>query len=254
MANFDSNRQPNNYVAQSDYDAAIHAVANFPSHSKSKLFQDSRESMITNLKRVAQVISDEAYHKHVDPYHFVDFDEEDGAVSQSRDDLAGMYERMEDNDSEEYDDSDLFDPKALHQAQSLREQVRQLAERVQKLRDDVMQRALGLSSKAMAMRDDFRPKLSLPNDLPPLPAATVASLAQMLKNSNFHNLPNKMQIFQETLEAIKGETREDRPLSQTEQAILSRDGDDCMTPYVQLADNSTETPKKRLANFFLLNE
>jgi hypothetical protein len=239
-------RHPNNLVAQSDFQAALRGfdetcygttTEKKDSNWTTKLRQSVRTSLVRNLTRLIHPIDDQEFQKHVDRYH--PHEQEDDRDDDNNDnDTNDMYRQMRDDNEEEgtteeeYEDEDLLDPQAFSQAQALREQVRQMAQRVQKLRDSVFQRAAVLHQQQHSgnnnnnnnMTMDIRPNVTLPKEssVKTNLQTTFSSLTNLMRNAQLAAIPNKMQNFQETLQVIQKETSEDKILSQTESAILSR--------------------------------
>jgi hypothetical protein len=255
--------QANNLVAQSDYQAALDGLEKYYSTQQNNncLAKASLASMVHNLTRVVQPISDKDFHDHVDRYHYVQEEEEE---EEGRDDDADdnqnyvVKEEVHDGynlmEEEEYESEDLLDPQALKEAQKLRGQVRQLALRVQKLRDSVLQRALRMSSNANNSDVDVRPSFVIPQEVvAPIPTS-IQALMKVLNHSRLADLPKKVQLFQATLETIKKETKEDRSLSQTEAAILAREEQTEDARKVLVEATIDETPQDRLANFLLMQD
>ena len=256
-------RQANNLVAQSDYQAALDGLEKFYSTQENKngLAEASYASLAHNLRRVVQPISDKDFHDHVDQYHYVQ-EEEEGRDDKANDHRKCVVEEEEVHDGynlmedQEYESEDLLDPQALEEAQKLREQVRQLALRVQKRRDAVLQRAQRMWNSANNNSDvDVRPSFVIPEELraPPMPT-NMQTLMKVLNHSQLTDLPKKMQLFQATLDTIQKETKEDRSLSQTEAAILAREEQTEDAGELFVEPTISETPQDRLANFLLMQD
>lgn len=253
-------RFSNTSVAESDYKAALNGLDEYYSTTDNKLAKDSQSSLVSNIKRMINLIPDRDFDRHVGSYHY---SEDDDCVNERQDvstfnDLDDSYQLMED-EGDEYDDEDLLDPQALEQAQKLREQVRQIAQRIYNLRDSVVGRALGLAESPMIA--DNRPLTTIPRELSTLKqnesgesitASALNSLRNRLSVSQLKQLPNKLRAFQDTLETIQTETRDDKPMSQTEKAILSQDDDD--TNDRVSSEMSESSPQKKLTNFFLMQD
>lgn len=223
------------------------------------LAKASYASLVHHLTRVVQPILDKDFHDHVDRYHYVQEENRDDDANDANDERNDVVEEeVHDGynlmEEEEYESEDLLDPQALEEAQKLRDQVRQLALRVQKSRDAVLQRALRICSSANNSDVDVRPSFVIPQELLAPMATSMQALIKVLNHSKLADLPKKMQLFQATLETIQKETKEDRSLSQTEVAILAREEQTEDARELLVESTIDETPQDRLANFLLMQD
>jgi hypothetical protein len=143
-------QQANNLVAQSDYQATLDAFEQvfLTPPNGSTFHRACHDSLVRNLTRMVQPISDEAFQDYVDQYHCLEDDSSDDDMDDGQHHV--MEEEIHDGsnlmEEEEYESEDLLDLDALEEAQDLRAEVCQLAQRVQMLRDSVIQRVRRMQS------------------------------------------------------------------------------------------------------------
>jgi hypothetical protein len=224
----------NNVVAQSDHTAALQAMeATFRNAIDEEtdlatrtLFQAAQASLVQNLNGLIQPLEDDDYHGLVDPYHVVaDDDDDDDDESDFDYDYKSDEEEEQQVDDEDFDEEDLLDTKALQEAQQLRSQVRSMSQRVQQIRERVLEQ----SSKERTTTTvdlDVRVRVDAPEmDEDTLASLTtsLASLSLLLQNSQWSQLPKQLENLQDTIDVVQKESSKDpRTMSQTEVAIVSR--------------------------------
>jgi hypothetical protein len=273
-------RHQNNLIAQSDYEKALEGFRDYfhkeqnddenviMSHAaagvehvenaspavlrRKTLFKACQLSLEQNFKRIVQPIPDEEFHAMMDQYYPHELEEEP------------TQELVEEQEEEYEEEEDLLDPKALEQAQQLREKVRQISQRVEKYRNQVLLRASATTAKSSSrnqeiLTSDSRPDLAPRDENPILSTSelhtSMTNLVKLLNHPNMAEIPNKMMSLQETMAVIQRDTSPTKTLSQTESAILSRTNDkeneevarqlDLLTP----PSPGGETPQDRLARF-----
>lgn len=222
----------NNVVAQSDYTAALQAMeATFcdaidqeTDLATRKLFQAAQTSLVQNLNGMIQPLDDDDYHGLVDPYHVVADDDDESESDSDYDYKSGEEEELK-VDDEDFDEEDLLDTKALQEAQQLRSQVRSMSQRVQQIRERVLEESS--KGRTTTMVDpDVRVRVDAPAmDKDTLASLTtsLASLSLLLQNSQWSQLPRQLENLQDTIDVVQKESNKDpRTMSQTEVAIVSR--------------------------------
>lgn len=260
---------PNNAVAESDLQAAIQAIEDTFHEATSSLdssdftrrmlFQDTQQSLVYHLKRIVQPISDVDFQDYIDLYHIV-LDEDDDDVEDNDNDQQFMDDMVE----EEIDEADLLDTNALQEAQQLRAAVRDLSQNVQEIREEVLKNSI-----ATIVRNEYT---ALVDDVPNRPSVEIdktmidqqqeylqqslQALSALLQDSQWSELPKQLEDLQNTIDVVRKETDKDRPMSQTEAAIISRcNSDDENNNWDMLlsqkdGDDSRMTPSDRFARFF----
>jgi len=243
----------NNIVAQSDYQVALDAIEStfddFLSHNDAdsddttidrervaEIYRAAKQSMIQNLKRIVVPIPDNDFHDYVDQYHFLleDDSEDDEDNAKSCSDVA----EEDDDDAEEEEEIDLeelIDAKNWEYARNLRVRTRSMACAVQAIRDRVLKCSEeGVSSSLSAhlsepqikiSEEEFQKDFAENGDPTTTLEESLKGLSKILQDPQWSLLPNRIQSLQDNVEAIEKEIAEDRPMSQTEAAILSRNNE-----------------------------
>lgn len=236
----------NNAVALSDYDAAVRAIeqtfeeairtstgATEPTEESTTarmLLQDAQASLLNNLKRIVVPTSDEVFGDYVDLFHIVDDDEESLEACDTENSMEEAPE-IPPFQPEEIDATDLLDTKALQEARELREVVRSLSERIQETRERVLAKVVPSSQSNDELVEEASrlPVIvsnedNLASDLASTEsfASSMEALSKLLRDSEWSKIPGQLESLQSTMEVIEKETDKDRPMSQTEVAIISR--------------------------------
>lgn len=244
----------NNIVAQSDYEAALAAIEstfdNFRLSQQSyenesldpelveEIYKTAKTSLLNNVKRVVRPVHDDDYNNYVDQYHFVSDDEE--SDSDENESPQPEEESAEEDAQEEIDMEELIDGKAWKDAQKLRARIREMSNKVQTVREEVLQYVDdGILSSISEHLVDRPVEIVFENDngnetsdgKENSAQATKRNIAlqnslrdltKVLKDPKWKRMPNRIQSLQDTIETVEKETSEDRVMSQTEIAILSK--------------------------------
>lgn len=255
-------------VAESDYQAALKAIeSSFLTALEEnndpitrKMMEATHASLVQGLTRIVQPVSDQSYHDVVDPYHIVMDDDE---VDDDSDDEHG---EIEGEDMFEFDDEELLDTKAYATAKDKREQVRTLSRHIQQIRQRVLDRVAEEASKPFA-KDSSRVRIEPPSAeaeaiLPSALKTSLEDLDKMLNDSKLGDISKQSKQLHDTMEVVQKEIDKDRPMSQTEIAIISRTNssvdEELQEEYVRLSQpeqasnmgKEAITPSDRLAYFF----
>lgn len=281
-------RYPNNLIAQSDYEKALEGFRDYfhkeqnddenvmmsnaaagmePIENSSQtvlrkqtILKACQLSLEQNFKRIVRPIPDDEFHTMMDQYYPPELEPE-----QTQDFIG--EQQQDDREEEDDEEEDLLDPKALEQAQQLREKVRQISQRVEEYRNQVLLRASAITAMSSSrnqeiLTSDSRPDLSSvsPRDENQILSTSelytsMSNLVKLINHPNMAEMPSKTMALQETMEVIQRDTTPTKTLSQTESAILSRTNDkeneelarqlDLLTP----PSPGGETPQDRLARF-----
>eukprot|EP00980_Cylindrotheca_fusiformis_P023408 scaffold10472_cov126-Cylindrotheca_fusiformis.AAC.3 len=223
-----NSRGGNCIVAESDYKAALSAIeskfknAAAPSDDTAtqSFLEETQKALLESLQRIVHPVSDQEFHDIVDPYHIatpiVDADESDSDESITEE---------EEEEEESIDEETLLDAKAYETAKEKREHVRSLTRRVQQIRQRVLDRVATEASKDFQV-DSAKPEIVMEEGFETASLASFQEslnrLDKVLQQSEWENLPKQLQRLQETIDSIQREQDKDRPLSQTEIAIVSR--------------------------------
>ena len=287
----------NNLVAHSDYQQAMNGINEYFENEGKKfienfnvdrfndetsltmhllrkhLMKSCNTSLQRNFARMTQEVPDAQFNLLMEEYYPpLSYEERSGTDEPLQRLRAELQEVEEEEDEEEFEEEDLIDPKALKQAQDLREKVRTLSTRVEELRGSVVLRACkiaesGFKSNRQLLESDPLPNVSVPEDLISVPpfAKDISStdlyksmddLAKLVNHAKFGEIPNRLNVLEETMEVIRNDTTPVKTLSQTESSIVSRINEkenvndarqrDLLTP---LSPADEETPQDRLADF-----
>lgn len=229
---------PHNAVAKSDLDAAIEAIAQTfqdaamadgNDETRRLLLEDTQQSLIEHLKRIVEPVPDFEYQDFVDLYHIVpvDDDNDEEELEEGLQDESSFEEEEE----EEIDDEDLIDTKALGEARQLRASVRELSQGVQEIREQVLKDSLETNMKQEynKLLEDLANRPSVDTDMSRIDESrrvaleeALRDLSSLLNDSQWSKLPQQLESLQSTIEVIQKNTFKDRPMSQTEAAIISR--------------------------------
>ena len=250
----DTNSVGNNIVAQSDYEAALKGLESVfqdvddPNPIFREFYQAAHASLVSNLSRIVQPVEDSKYHALIDPYHIVE--EDDGSdqeeMVEANDEDAAAAAAAAD---ELIDEEDLLDNKALKDAQRLRTHVRILSQRVQQIRQRVLNKAESSSSSS-----ELQPDVPLQvNEVPEEDRVDLVESLEKLKNTLNHSqwakLPTQMKSLQDTIAVIQKEST--RPMSQTEVAIISRsNSEEEGISSILTQEDQDLSASNRLARFF----
>lgn len=274
---------PNNAVAQSDLDVALQAIEEVFQRSLSissndthhHFIQDTQASLMKHLLRIVNPIPDNDFQDYVDLYHIVPDDGQEGFEEEEEEEKGKGNSEVEsdhsmiDDDDEELDEADLVDLSSLHEAKQKREKVRALSKNIQETREKVLQGSLeevmrkehAAILEALERRPDLA-SLESDEEARTQQAAlteSLESLSKLLKDSQWEKLPQQLESLQNTIDVIQKESDKDRPLSQTEAAIISRSNstdeeDDFEELLGDGNDAQVTTAVDRLARFFELVE
>lgn len=250
--------------------------------SLNELLSQAEQSLPEHIRRIVQPVSDEEFHAHVRRNQTDQDDDGDDDI-----DDASMSDSSEEEESDEevYDEDELIDHAAVVRARQLRSQVRETADRVQKLRDSATNRAISLARQEVELEvtkvgdqstatekfdpSEFEAKFHTAL-LDPTTATTknlklqemektLQALYSALEGMDIA-LPESMETLQETIETIEKSIRKDAEgqiMSQTERAIISRDnegnsssGGGVLSQIEDTQEEKKEIPaEKRLASF-----
>jgi hypothetical protein len=267
---------PNNACAQSDLKAAIQAIQDTVQREISMddtdgattmLFQDVQDSLIDLLQRALVPVADDDFQDYVDLYHHhvvpVNLEEE-GEVETDEE----ATQDMEESEDDEIDQDDLLDRKALQEAQQLRSAVRDLAKQVEEARERVLKDSLqtiaagqGYNHLQLMKTIQEKPKTdtamddNVMQDHREALRSAVGDLSSLLKDSHWSELPQLLDSLQSTIDVIQKEFSDDRPMSQTEAAIISRSNsseEDSTNDWEELLSQPSValSAADRLARFF----
>jgi hypothetical protein len=233
----------NNIVAQSDYEVAMMAIeSTFASfefrgvngmkeHDQERIaevYQEAKASLLRNLNRIVQPIDDIDFHDYVDPYHIILEDYDD--INEELRLPPIEEEEIDDEEEEEIDVEELVDQRAWKDAQDLRSRIRRMSQTVQNVRERILQHSEeGLvSSLERHLKENEIEILEdeeCLEDSTPMLQDSLHELSRILQDPQWSKLPHRIQSLQDTIEAIQNESAEDRPMSQTEIAILSQNSE-----------------------------
>jgi hypothetical protein len=255
----------NNLVAESDLDAALKALTRSLSSGSPRGLVDHeaaaaeyesfatscRDSLASNIHRVVQPVSDEAFHLYIRANSgSVSDDDKDEEQEPRRDRL--------DDVPDDFDPEELLELEALQRVQQLRIQVREEATRVKTLRDSVLDRAVSLATRQVQL---YRDNMGIDNSTQESSSTTPASYhskllemeeslkqMQLALESTELELPDKLGNLQETIATIEASWNKPN-LSKVEQAIVSKRDDMDVEDEDELKNLDTMDPEDRLARF-----
>ena len=218
-----ASRRNNNFVAESDYKAAVAAMeARFDSFQirptvehpqvAQALITAAKPSLQANLARVVQVISDEAY--HVYKHQMSSEQEED-----SKENETANKNDASDAIDYRFDESELIDQSTLEKVQVLREQVREQSASITALRESLMERSVRLADRQLQLwtqqypdkSEEFKSETTdnasqqqVVQDM----AATVRTLLETLRRTK-SRVPKALSSLQEPTLAIQQNQKTD---------------------------------------------
>lgn len=246
----------NNVVSQSDYQAALEALAEtFQNIDETDpiardLYQATHDSLVENLARVVQPVENSAYHAWIDPYHVVEDESDDDDEEQEQEATEEQEEDVgEQPDGQEIDEEDLLDINASQKAQQLRSQVRTLSERIQLIRERVLKKAEASfeplqPDDPVQVQEMGEAEAEGSDDF----VSSLEELSKLLNHSQWAKLPQHLQSLQDTIEVIQKENSQ--PLSKIESAIISRsNSEEEGHPLSSQEDQDLSAPD-RLLRFF----
>jgi len=227
----------NNLVAESDLIAAVQAVRDRIASTKGSsvelqhLLQECEHSLVQNIQRVVQPVTDEAFHMYV--YQQKQQEEETKTPDDSIDD--------------DIDPEELVDQEAWKRVQELRSQVREKATSVQVLRDEICNQAVDLAQRQVKLMSTETTSMNeeMMNVSDNAAREKLQEMEHSLKimqtalQQTQDGLPDKLSSLQDTIAAIEHSLN--KGLSQTEQTIVSRSNDDMV--------DTDMAPEERLASF-----
>lgn len=226
--------------------------------SRDVFLSECQTSLKDRLYKTVEPISDEDYHQRsrgtVIEEQMLDEDEEEQyliakeeAADRARKAALQQTEGLKaTNLNIDYDDHELMDQDALKRARDLREKVRNLATETRRQQDIVLQRAIQLTKREICLlTEDI-----LAEQMEPLPQtrndemsetntarffllqqmeASLKDLTNSLSDKVDGALPENLRDLRDTIQNIqKSLQKKDQPLSQlsqTEQAIVTRDNE-----------------------------
>lgn len=183
----------NNLVAESDLQVALAAIRNTIEQDATvpkELAQSLQESLLANIQRVVQPVTDDAFEQYVS--------------------------RFETNENED-PDSSLVDQVAVDRLKELREQVRQEAARVQKLQQAAMETPQ-LQQTKLTVPTPAKPVIDTSSSQKQLEEMQQALQdMQVALKSTQTAIPKELTLLQQSMQAMESDLG--RSLSQTEQAL-----------------------------------
>eukprot|EP00934_Nitzschia_sp_Nitz4_P002041 Nitzschia sp. Nitz4//scaffold60_size111251//103745//104617//NITZ4_004165-RA/size111251-processed-gene-0.45-mRNA-1//-1//CDS//3329555618//2041//frame0 len=269
---------PNNAVAQSDYDAAMRAIqSTFQEEASHPFLQQAQSALLDHLQRIVVPVKDQEFEEYVDLYHQpMEEDEDDDDASdptRSMPPLEQVFQKLLQQELAALppiNEEDLLDAKAQQEAKELRSSLCSLSQQIEQVRGRVLeassQQAVDPRVQHMLEQQNQLPIIQSPSSKPSNPAASVEelqtsleALAALLQQSTWtEELPQQLQSLQQTMDVIQKDSSEDRVLSQTEMAIVSRtntmDDEDLDARRQQLikgegGQDQPLSPADRLADF-----
>jgi hypothetical protein len=240
-----------------------------------QLLKDCQNSLSTNIQRIVQPVSDEAFHTYV--Y------QQQQTTNNNNDEHADENNSSNNNNSKEsslsnisstskqeqpvWDEDDLMDPLAHERVQELRRQVRSEAQKVQTQQQAVLAKAVAVAERQVQLlvrtnRNENKRKEGnqlagggSQNEVPPESVAKIQEMQTCLTTmmtalqQTEQDLPDKLTSLQDTVATIEASFA--KPvLSQTEQAIRAREpSSNSGAGGFHAATSQTMEPATRLANF-----
>jgi len=213
----------NTIVARSDFDAARTsieatidgAIAAETDPLTKRLYQEMRTSLIQNMIRIAQPVEDNELHDITLPFY----------TPVEKDDIMGTPEGSDDEGEEEIDEEDLLDRKTLSQAKELRSNIRSISSRVEKVRSRVLERSRKLAVSELEEDDPIDLDEAACNETKAKAKQlkeSLQSLSDLLGKSEWAEMPHQVSRLNDTMDVVNKEMDIDKPMSQTELAIVSR--------------------------------
>jgi hypothetical protein len=241
--------------ASDDYDTAI--LANQQKLQLQQLLKDCQNSLSTNIQRIVQPVSDEAFHTYV--YQTASNNNNDENADENTKEASLTKKVSTKQEDPEWEEDDLMDPLALERVQELRRQVRTEAAKVQTQQQAVLAKAVAVAERQVQLlvrtnrnknkKNEGNTNQSA-NEVPPESVAKIQEMQTCLSGmmtalqQTEQDLPDKLTSLQDTVATIEASFA--KPvLSQTEQAIRAREPSSSSSG----ANAATLEPAARLANF-----
>lgn len=237
----------NNAVARSDYEVAIQAIestfADFVAGDMeipegldreriAEIYQEAKVSMLRNMERLVQPTDDNDFHDYVEQYHYVleEYDDDDIKEELQLPPIQDEEEDEEEEEEEDIDEEELVDQRAWNDAQNLRSRIRTMSHSVQGVRERILKQSeddlvTSLDRHLIDGEVKFVEDVAFNEDSVPVLQESLQALSKVLQDPQWSKLPHHIQSLQDTIDAIQKETSEDRPMSQTEFAILSQNSE-----------------------------
>jgi hypothetical protein len=242
-------------AASDDYDTAI--LANQQKLQLQQLLKDCQNSLSTNIQRIVQPVSDEAFHTYV--YQTASNNTNDENADENTKEASLTKKVSTKQEDPEWEEDDLMDPLALERVQELRRQVRTEAAKVQTQQQAVLAKAVAVAERQVQLlvrtnrnknkKNEGNTNQSA-NEVPPESVAKIQEMQTCLSGmmtalqQTEQDLPDKLTSLQDTVATIEASFA--KPvLSQTEQAIRAREPSSSSSG----ANAATLEPAARLANF-----
>ena len=223
-------------------------------------YEAAKISLLNNVKRIVRPVHDDDYNDYVDQYHMMfAVESEDDLDDDDDDDVNSVQNESDEDEEEEIDEEELLDLKAWKDAQELRKRIRTMSSSVKSVRERVLKNAEDrilspiskhlvdkpvriifngddsnngkktttvddtLNEKENSVQDNDvgSNEINASSEL----QHSLRDLSNLLKNPKWADLPKSIRTLQETVEAVRKETTDDRVASQTEIAITSRNND-----------------------------
>lgn len=208
------------------------------------LLKEGQQALVQRLETMVSPTAEDDLHEFLHFYNVIpEYDDEEYEQDQAlEEELAKVQAELKTMSPQDFleevrtelgpedidEDHDLLDTKAWEDAQKLRQAVREVAARVQEARNQVVTESTRHSlAETQTALDRVAPEI-----LPPLSEDSESSqqdlqvslqaLSELLQDSKWAQIPQEMERLQKTLQVVRKETSKDRPLSQTEVAIVSR--------------------------------
>jgi hypothetical protein len=187
-------RNGNNYVAMSDYRAALSGIENRlhdigerlerdQGLASGTLFDATKESLVRNLTRIVQPLENDQYYQ-VQNQNKNDVEDDDGASSAQDDDNDDDLDDDDDNSPESnmtdpvIDEDDLIDTDAVLRVTKLRAEIRLASHQLALYRDSVTEKALRLADQEMRLAHAMSGVASDFQDEPQQQATSVTQLRE----------------------------------------------------------------------------
>jgi hypothetical protein len=286
----------NNLVAESDLTSALQALeqrfeakiaaaaaasdgasddcdtAHLEHHQQQKmqlqqLLKDCQNSLSTNIQRIVQPVSDEAFHTYVYQQQQTNNNDENADENSSNQTKeASLTKSKSVQEQPVWDEDDLMDPVALERVQELRRQVRTEAAKVQTQQQAVLAKAVAVAERQVQLlvrtnRNKNKPNegdqlaSGSQNEVPPESVAKIQEMQTCLSGmmtalqQTEQDLPDKLTSLQDTVATIEASFAKPN-LSQTEQAIRAREpSSNSGAGRFNSGTSQTMEPAARLANF-----
>ena len=277
-------RNGNNYVAMSDYRAALSGIENRlhdigerlerdQGLASGTLFDATKESLVRNLARIVQPLENDQYYQ-VQNQGKDDVEDDDDASSAQDDDNDDDLDEVNSPESNMtdpvIDEDDLIDTDAVLRVTKLRAEIRLASHQLALYRDSVTEKALRLADQEMRLAHAMSGVASDFQDEPQQQATSVTQLredfAAVIQQTQQPSQEGEETTLADHLQQLTSnlnqldletpaqalqetletvETTQHEPLSQTERAIRSRNNEG-----MHFSHRVIEDPVERL-NLFL---